>query len=258
MMTKERKQAIAYEALVILNVLGLLTFITRLWPILLFIILAIAIAAVRLLFLGTRQPDAAVNPVPDLPALPPPLVTNNEQDLYRIAYGLLQRRITEELLSRYPDVRWIWEASDAMEQMKAGGELTVLLNRAGGYRKAYVTVRNLQFAGLSLQKAETPCDPSPSPAADTGTDEDDEEPENYELVAYEWVDQNILRLNNQCQDAIADDQETFYVSDADLPEDPKSWPVICEELVRRGFSGAEPEDDGILINSRLESRKENE
>jgi len=253
-MTKERKQAIAYEALMILIVMGLLSLITRLWPILLFIILAIVIAAVRLLFLGAKQPDAAERQVPDTPALPPPPQIHNEQDLYRVAYGLLQRRITEELLSQYPDVRWIWEASDAMEQMKAGGELTVLLNRAGGYRKAYVTVRNLQFAGLSFMKAEAPCGPAPPSSADA---DDGEEPKNYELVAYSWVDQNILRLNNLCQDAIADRQENFFVSDADLPEDPESWPVICEELVRRGFSGAEPEENGILINSTLDSRKEN-
>jgi len=256
-MTKERKQAIAYEALMILIVMGLLSLITRLWPILLFIILAIVIAAVRLLFLGAKQPDAAEQQVPDIPALPPPPQMHNEQDLYRVAYGLLQRRITEELLSQYPDVRWIWEASDAMEQMKAGGELTVLLNRAGGYRKAYVTVRNLQFTGLSFKKAEAPCGPAPSSPTEANSDDDGEEPKNYELVAYAWVDQNILRLNNLCQDAIADRQETFYVSDADLPEDPESWPVICEELVRRGFSGAEPEEDGILINSMLDSRKEN-
>jgi len=253
-MTKERKQAIAYEALMILIVMGLLSLITRLWPILLFIILAIVIAAVRLLFLGARQPDAAERQVPDIPALPPPPQMHNEQDLYRVAYGLLQRRITEELLSRYPDVRWIWEASDAMEQIKAGGELTVLLNRAGGYRKAYVIVRNLQFAGLSFMKAAALCDPAPPSSADA---DDGEEPKNYELVAYSWVDQNILRLNNLCQDAIADRQENFFVSDADLPEDPESWPVICEELVRRGFSGAEPEENGILINSTLDSRKEN-
>lgn len=41
MNNKDRKRQIAYEALMILGLLALLTFICRLWPILLLIILGI-------------------------------------------------------------------------------------------------------------------------------------------------------------------------------------------------------------------------
>ena len=48
MNNKDRKRQIAYEVLMILVSLALLTFICRLWPILLLIILGIFVAAVSL------------------------------------------------------------------------------------------------------------------------------------------------------------------------------------------------------------------
>ena len=48
MKDKEYKRHMAYEALVLLGLLALLTYITRLWPILLLIILGIFIATLRL------------------------------------------------------------------------------------------------------------------------------------------------------------------------------------------------------------------
>lgn len=55
MTNKDWKRHMAYEALVILGLLALLTFICRLWPILLLIILEILIATLRLLFLSSKK-----------------------------------------------------------------------------------------------------------------------------------------------------------------------------------------------------------
>ena len=55
MKDKEYKRHMAYEALVLLGLLALLTYITRLWPILLLIILGIFIATPRLLFLSSKK-----------------------------------------------------------------------------------------------------------------------------------------------------------------------------------------------------------
>ena len=54
-LSEEKKRQLAYEALVILGMLALLTFICRLWPILLLIILGIFIAAIRLFHLQLPQ-----------------------------------------------------------------------------------------------------------------------------------------------------------------------------------------------------------
>ena len=66
MKDKEYKRHMAYEALVLLGLLALLTYITRLWPILLLIILGIFFATLRLLFLSSKKVEP-LEPVLDLP-----------------------------------------------------------------------------------------------------------------------------------------------------------------------------------------------
>ena len=78
---KKRQRHIAYEVLVILGQLALLTYITRLWPILLLVILGIFIAALRLLFLSSQK----VEPVKPLLTLPPPKQPPTEKDLQSAA-----------------------------------------------------------------------------------------------------------------------------------------------------------------------------
>ena len=88
MNNKDRKRQIAYEALMILGLLALLTFICRLWPILLLIILGIFVAAIRLLFLSGNRVDQ-VEPQPLLPA---PIPAPTESDLRKLALMLILLR----------------------------------------------------------------------------------------------------------------------------------------------------------------------
>ena len=139
---KNFKRHMAYEALVILGLLALLTYMTRLWPILLLIILGIFIATLRLLFLSCKK----VEPVKPTLALPPPSAPPTETDMQSIAYAIIQRRITQILRDRFPEVRWIWENPKAKEDIMIGNPVYVLLNRAGGYRRGRVVIQNLTVA----------------------------------------------------------------------------------------------------------------
>lgn len=132
MNNKDRKRQIAYEVLMILGSLALLTFICRLWPILLLIILGIFVAAIRLLFLSGNR----VDPVEPQPLLPAPIPAPMESDLRKLAHSLITNRVTMLVLNEYPNARWIWEAPNAFELIELGEEVYILLNRAGGYRKA--------------------------------------------------------------------------------------------------------------------------
>lgn len=134
---KNRQRHIAYEVLVILGQLALLTYITRLWPILLLIILGIFVAALRLLFLSSQK----VEPVRPLLTLPPPHQPPTEKDLQSAAYTIVQCRITQILSAKFPEARWVWENPRAMEDILAGNPTYVLLNRAGGYRRGRVVFR---------------------------------------------------------------------------------------------------------------------
>ena len=101
MNNKDRKRQIAYEVLMILGSLALLTFICRLWPILLLIILGIFVAAIRLLFLSGNRVDQ-VEPQPLLPA---PIPAPTESDLRKLAHSLITSRITTLVLNEYPNAR---------------------------------------------------------------------------------------------------------------------------------------------------------
>lgn len=253
MTDKEKKRQLAYEALIILGMLALLTFICRLWPILLLIILGIFIAAIRLLFLSSKKVEVlTVSPIPDEQKKVP-----TEYDVRILAYSVILRRITELVTGRYPEARWVWENPNAMQHIELGEDVYILLNRAGGYRRAKVTIQNLQVVGFEFQKI-----PLPGPILETPeqektkednqeeaeevTKEDVRQPENYELLAFEWVEANIIDLNERCNEAIGKGQTELILTKEQLPV-PESWQDICKELRRSELSDVECSADGIII-----------
>ena len=148
MRNKEFKRHIAYEVLTILGTLALLLFVCRLWPILLLVILGIFIAAMRLLFLSARK----VENIP--PLLPAARSEPTDQDIRDMAFGSMQRRITELVTADFPNARWVWKTPNAMRNIATGNEVRILLNHAGGYREAIVVIRGLQVCSLTYPHAE--------------------------------------------------------------------------------------------------------
>ena len=255
MRDKEKQRHYAYEALHILLLLALLLFITRLWPILLLVILGIFIAALRLLFLSSQK----VEPAPPVLALPEPQEPqiHTEQDMQSIAYQMIQCRISQILEAKYPDVRWIWENPRAKEDIMAGNKVYVILNRAGGYRRGLVVIRNLHVFDVIFDAVpeETPPanDPPPSeppkPTDPKPTEDGDEEediPEDFGLIAFQWVEAHVMDLNEKVNEAIGRKETSFLIPAEDLPVK-ESWPDICKELARNDLSGATCHENGIQI-----------
>ena len=95
----------AYEALIMLLLLALLLFITRLWPILLLVILGIFIATLRLLFLSSRN-------VP--PTQPPVLLPSCKSDSNKqTAYCAL----IEDINAKYGNTVIMVTHNEAIKQM---------------------------------------------------------------------------------------------------------------------------------------------
>lgn len=248
MNNKEWQRRVAYEVLVILGMLALFTFICRLWPILLLIILGIFIAAIRLLFLSSRQVTATA-PLP-LQTEPPKEPT--EQDVRTMAYAVILRRVTDLVLSEFPEARWVWESANAKKQIESSEEVYILLNRAGGYRRARVRIVNLQVTGIEYQTApaqENPASESAEeePDAEPESGETEPMPENYELLAFEWVEANMMDLNSRCNEAIGLGQSELILSADELPVR-ESWPDICRELNRNDLDDVQCIPEGIRIN----------
>lgn len=239
---KDQKRHMAYEALVLLGMLALLTFICRLWPILLLIILGIFAAMIRLLFLSSRKIEVIV----PLPLLPEPVKETTEKDVQVLAYSVILRRVTELVLSEYPEARWVWEAPNAEKLIQESQEVFILLNRAGGYRRAKVVLRNLQVVGIEYnpQVEENavlePEDNAPEP-------EEEPEVQNYELLAFEWADVHIFELNARCNEAIGENLSELILLAEELPVR-ESWADICRELIRAGLTDVQCVSEGIKIN----------
>lgn len=247
---KNKQRHMAYEAMMVLMQIALLTFIIRLWPILLLMILGIFVAALRLLFLSSKK----VEPVKPMEAFPPSAVPPTEPDMEDMAYFVIQRRITQILQEKYPNVRWIWENPGAKEDIIAGNPVYVLLNKAGGYRRGHVVIRNLHVFDVSFadEKKEIndpvlpPKDaPEPAPPATPPADDDDI-PENYGLIAFQWVEAHVMELNDRCNEAIGEGFTEYLIPASELPVS-ESWEEICKELIRNDLHGAQCCDEGIII-----------
>ena len=247
---KNNQRHWTYEALVILVQLALLTYITRLWPILLLIILGIFIATLRLLFLSSKK----VEPVKPMPALLPPPSGKplNETDVQSMAYCIIQQRISQILLGRFPDARWIWENPRAQEDIMTGTPVYVLLNKAGGYRRGQVIIRQLQVIDVVFEEEQTksdltPSNPIPVPAVPIPAEEEDEPiSENFGLIAFSWVEAHVIELNDRCNEAIAEGLSELLIPADELPVS-ESWEEVCNVLIRNDFHGAQCCDEGIII-----------
>lgn len=251
---RDRKRHMAYEALVMMGLLALLLFITRLWPILLLVILGIFIAMLRLLFLSSKK----VEPVEPILALPAPKAQHepSETDMKAMAYVLIQRRITQILEAKYPDVRWIWENPRAQEDIFAGNPVYVILNKAGGYKRGLVLIRNLQVFDVifdAVPQTDSPAvppvsnppksDPAPQPPE---PEEEDEIPEDFGLLAFQWVEAHVIELNDRINEAIGRRETSMLICACELPVR-ESWVEICKELEQNDLTGAVCREDGILI-----------
>lgn len=253
MKDRDFKRRIAYEVLIILGVLALLLFVCRLWPILLLVILGIFVAAIRLLFLSQTKVEV-IQPMP-----PPAPKDPTEKDVQNMAYSVIQRKITELVTGAYPQARWVWQSSHAKDQIFAGEDTKILLNRAGGYREAVIHVQNLRVVGLTYVQAEDadrlappPVEPENSPVEMEKPCEEPEEPSeppapNYGLLAFEWVETHAVELNERCNEYIAQKQDFLLLTPSELPER-DSWLDICQELSRNGMENCECTEEGIQIN----------
>lgn len=229
MNNQERKANLAYGALITLLALALLCFITRLWPILLLVILGVFIAALRLLFVSAKQ-----NPQPE--TVQPPRAAEPEPDLESIVFANVCARVTALVRNRFPNANWIWESSDARWRILNGETVGILLNQAGGFRRGEVR--------MNLYRVDDVVFPQPKPQPVPEPDEP--APENYELMAFEWVEAHILELNNRCNEAIGNKRSTVLIKPEELPK-PESWPAICAELAKQDIVNTACRPEGIWI-----------
>lgn len=228
---KNQKRHIAYEVLVVLGVSALVLYIFRLWPLLVLALLGMP-PVTAWLILSMRR-----NQAPDEPK---PMLASHEQNE---ALGRIQSQISALVRAEHLNARWIWKTPNAKSLVCSGEDASILLNRAGGYREAVVHMNDGEVEGIEYLLPPEPQE------GETGEEPELEDgaPVNYELVAFEWVDANVMALNERCNEGIAQGLNDILLEPAELP-DRESWPEICRELERNDMDGCQCEDGGIRIS----------
>lgn len=238
------KGFIVREVLLLMASLALVVLMCRLWPLLLLMIIGLFVAMIVLLFRATAEPKPVEpKPIPVTPNEPARIPTQN--DVLALAYSVILRRVTELVREKYPQARWIWESSNARALIENGDDVYILLNRAGGYNRAKVTIVNLQVADIIFGTPETD-DVTDDTDADDLDDTDEELPENYELIAFEWVEAHIMNLNTRCNEALGEGKDTVLITAYELPVK-ESWIDVCKQLQKNEIENLECVPEGIQI-----------
>lgn len=241
---------------VVLGVMGFLILLlaSGVWPILLLMLFGSFGGVLWLLFRTVRQPKN-IEPLPASHPIPRPAEQEpTEQDLQALAWSLLLQRVTLLVAADHPNARWIWESPDAGRRFQVGEPIFILLNRAGGHRRARVVIQNLQAVGLEYDPAPEQAAPMPD-AANQDAQQDENKAENYELLAFEWVDAHSIDLDARCKEAAGQKLLELVLLAQELPVR-ESWPDICKELARIGLKNAKCCPEGIRIDLTQKFKQE--
>lgn len=148
----------------------------------------------------------------------------------------------------YPDAKWVWAQVDTTKRIANGENVFIILNGAGGYRRAKVGIAENNVVALEYQTAPIG-KPMPDQMLEENTAENipiAEQSTNYDLMAYEWVETHINELNERLNEVVGEGISDYLLSAKELPVS-ESWASICNELKRVGVIDAECVEEGIKI-----------
>lgn len=236
---KKTKYQKVKDILIIVGIVTFFLFMFRMWVLLIPAVIAI-IVLVIILVLMKRNDKPEEKSVPNIvPELEP-----KEADVMSLAYSVILKRIGELVAEFSQDAKWVWKEPNAKQRIAAGEDVSIILNKAGGYKEAKVIIKNLCVTGLEFAVvSETPKTETVQPEV---TEEPQERAENFELAAFEWVEGHILDLNNRCNEEIGLGHNELVLSEDELPVK-DSWLDVCNELKKQGLKKLELVPQGIKI-----------
>ena len=232
------KKQMLRNAQTILCVIIAVSYLFRFWICIIPAAVGVLVTSVMLWYVKVCEHRKPKETEP-LFALPKP---KTQKDIQNEKFSLIQQQISEAVSAEYPLAKWVWEAPNTRKKIEEGEPVYILLNRAGGYCRAEVkyqgfTVTKVIFMSVPDKRTDTPTD-TPTP--------DTPKTENYQLVAFEWVEENALELNNRINEAIGRDEQEMLIKVEELTVK-ESWSDVCSELKSAGIDNAEIVSDGITV-----------
>ena len=165
-------------------------------------------------------------------------ISDNNDSLY----DDVTKQITEKVKENFPEARWVFTHPKAISVLRSGSAVNIVLNGAGGYRKAEVRLIDgvIETEYITEEKKQRCEEPTEQEV------ERKEIAENYGLMAFEWVESHIGELNGKLNEKISEGVKEYVIVSAELPDE-RCWESVCEELKRQGLKNAETVPDGIKI-----------
>ena len=240
------KKGILYDVFIILGIAFVLSWMCRLWPvILLLMFIALGIGFYKLVRRYSKTIDEAM------------YVESEMEDLTDVevddGYSMVVGRVSAIVQEQYPNAKWVWEKANTRELIKANEDVFILLNQAGGYRKARIQVRDYQVEDVEFLTVKPQKEPQENVVtADIETVECGDGKKNYELLAYEWVADRIMLLNERCNESIGRGDKELILTEEELPQEKESWADICRELECAELKNVELIPQGIKIKLSVE------
>lgn len=239
------KKELARGACFLLGWILLLSFIGRLW-----IVFIVALAITLLLTIKSKKAEK-FQERPEKSVIED---TAKESDEDRLT--VILKQINELVESAYPGAKWVWKNPNALNRIEKGEEVIICLNKAAGFKYAKVITNNLRVQGLDFTVNEKKDNSDKIEVEETETVQTlhGEDNVNYDLLAYDWVQDNMLLLNERINELIGQGETELIIRSEELPVK-ESWRNICNELVREGIKEIEFVPDGIKFNFKKELSK---
>lgn len=221
------------DSMRIFGVIALLTYVLKLWPILLLVLIVVIACLAYTVFLDAQRKrqqafSCDVGEYMDSVFEPIQAALTGKERALMDRFGKVQQGISEQLEVDFPHALWRWESSDPFSLMEADLPMRIVLKRAGGIVKATVIMKNGRFAGLEYCKPAEKLE-SISLNGDTSLKQAEAPAEvDYSLLAMSWVDNNYTFLQSQ------EENERPYIP-ADMLPDRESWADICKEMEGWGY-----------------------
>lgn len=227
------------KLLLVFGIIAVLALLFRVWV--LFFVCATLFVAARILLsvLRKRKPE-------DKPkAIPPVYYAEQENSV--------EEQITDRIKVEFPNAKWVWAQPDTQKRIEEGEDVFIILNGAGGYRRAKIGISDGAVENITIILPKVSNTAVSTNKTDAAESTDTPTCENYGLVAFEWVDKNILKLNERINEAIGQGETEYMIHSDELPT-PNSYECVCEELKRAGLTEVECVEDGIKIKIKQQEK----
>lgn len=223
-----------FKAVMVLGIIAVVALVFRLWTIF-FIAIALFIGArIWMRIIRAKMPESSNTKL------------RTVKRKSRAKKGISEQ-VSMWVNADYPNAKWVWAQVDTAKRIENGEDVYIILNGAGGYRRAKVNISGHIVVALEYMKAPVRKLTAQESVAEIVENKPTiEANENYELMAYEWVEAHINELNERLNETIGRGDTEYLLSANELPI-PESWESVCNELLRAGVSEAVCVKDGIKI-----------